>query len=412
MGASQAKRFVGWGGVASSKPQNPRDPADPAYEFTELDRFVRAASGRGLQILLGVQGAPAWAVGDGAPSSAPPGTWKPDPGALGAFMAALARRYSGSFPDPEGGSLPKVRDFQIWNEPNLSTYLTPQWNGNRPVGARHYKKMLNASSRAIKSVDRRARVVTGGLAPYGEPPGGSRTRPLRFWREVFCLKTPKLKRKKRCGDKARFDVFAHHPINTSGPPKQGAVHPDDASSGDLPSVRRVLRAAERQRTVQGKGKHPLWATEMWWESDPPSDRGYPLRKQARFIQETMYLAWRAGFSTVIQLRIRDSPPSPSIGGRTADGLYFINGDPKPSAKAFRFPFVADRKNKRRVKLWGKAPAKGAVKIERKNGKRWKRLVTLRAGGNRVFKGKLGLRGRKKLRARFGGETSMTWRVTR
>ena len=65
-----------------------------------------------------------------------------------------------------------------------------------------------------------------------------------------------------------------------------------------------------------------------------------------------------------------------------------------------------------MKLWGKAPTKGAVKIERKSGKRWKRLVTLRAGGNRVFKGKLRLRGRKKLRARSGGGTSMTWRVAR
>ena len=111
--------------------------------------------------------------------------------------------------------------------------------------------MLNASSEGFTR-RRKARLVTAGLAPYGDEPGGSRTRPLGFWREVFCLKTRKLKRKKRCGDKARFDVFAHHPINTSGPPKQGAVHPDDASSGDLPAVRRVLRAAERQRTVEGR----------------------------------------------------------------------------------------------------------------------------------------------------------------
>lgn len=409
-GASVVKLFVTWGAIARQQPLQPRDPADPAYSFAGLDDSVQAARARGLDVLIGVQGAPRWAEGAHRPSSAPAGSWKPQPGALGDFMAALALRYSGTYPDGHGGELPLVRDFQIWNEPNLPTYLTPQWKGKRPVAAQHYKRMLNASYDAIHSVRGGDRVVTAGLAPYGGDAGSDRTRPLRFWREDFCLQGRKLRASKRCPGKARFDVFAHHAINTSGPPKQSALDPDDASSGDLPALRRIVRAAERRHTVGGKRRHPLWATEMWWESSPPSKRGYSLAKQARYIQETMYLIWRAGFSKAIQLRVRDSPFNDNPSSRTADGLYFIDGSPKPSVRAFRFPFVAERTRHGRVELWGKAPQAGRVAIQRRRGKRWKTITRLKAGPSRVFDQKVRIKGRAQLRARAGSEKSVTWRL--
>ena len=405
------KLFSGWDGLVSSEPANPRDPDDPAYSFAGLDSSVRAARSRGFEVLIGVQGAPAWAEGAKRAESAPPGTWKPSPNAFEDFMAALAKRYSGSYPDPKGGTLPRVRNFQIWNEANLSTYLTPQWKGKRPVGAQHYKKLLNAAYDGAHAVNKNARVVTTGLAPYGDEPGGLRSRPLEFWREIFCLQGRKrLRAAKRCPNKARFDVFAHHPINTSGPPRKSALDPDDASSGDLPVVTRTLRAAERQRTVGGGRRHELWATEIWWESDPPSKDGYALKTQARFIQETMYLSWKAGFSAAIQLRIRDSPRSASAGSRTADGLYFLSGKPKPSARAFRFPFVADPGKGSRVSVWGKAPHKGKVVIERLSGKRWQRVGRAKAGKTRVFSARLKVKGNPKLRARADGQTSLPWKL--
>src|SRR5690606_11497746 len=143
-------------------------------------------------------------------------------------------------------------------EPNLSGYLTPQWTRKRPTSAIIYRRLLNAFYNGVKSVSRRSLVVTAGTGPYGDPPGGTRVRPLRFWREVFCLRR-NLKRKK-CPTKARFDILAHHPINTSGGPFRKALHPDDASSADMRKLRRVLRAAERNRTVRPGKRHPLWAT--------------------------------------------------------------------------------------------------------------------------------------------------------
>ena len=405
-GAGTTKLFASWRGLASGQPADPADPADPAYDFSRLDAAVRDARARGLSVLINVVAAPDWAEGRNRDPKAPAGTWKPRTGPLSSFMQALARRYSGSYQ-----GLPRVRDFQLWNEPNLPEHMTPQWKGRKPVAARHYTKMLRAAYKGISDV-KGSRLVGAGLAPYGDDPGGERTRPLRFWREVFCLGSRKrLKKKKRCPAKAKFDVMAHHAINTSGPPTQSAIHPDDASSADLRHVRRTLRRAEKQRTIGPRERRPLWVTEFWWESDPPSNRGYPLRKQARYIQETMYLAWRAGFSEAIQLRIRDATPNDDAGSRTGDGLYFLDGTAKPSLRAFRFPFVAERKRGRRVRLWGKAPTAGKVVIERRRGKRWKRVKKLRAGGNRVFAGRTKIgRGVRKLRAKSGGEKSFVWKL--
>jgi hypothetical protein len=105
------------------------------------------------------------AEGDGRPpvsEDVPEGTWKPRPGPANDFGYALARRYSGSFRDSAGRTVPRVRYFQFFNEPNMEGELTPQWEGNRPTGALMYRRLLNAFYRGIKSVDRSNVVVAGG----------------------------------------------------------------------------------------------------------------------------------------------------------------------------------------------------------------------------------------------------------
>ncbi len=84
--------------------------------------------------------------------------------------------------------------------------------------------MLTAAYKGVHSVDPRDRVITSGLAPYGDPKGGDRTRPLYFWRSFFCLKDRHKLKAKHCKgfSKPKFDVFAHHAINTSGAPTKSA----------------------------------------------------------------------------------------------------------------------------------------------------------------------------------------------
>ncbi|MCA1689506.1 MAG: hypothetical protein LC720_03405, partial [Actinobacteria bacterium] len=123
---------VYWSVVAPARPAagfDPTDPASPGYDWTALDAAVRDARGRGLEPLLTILQAPAWAQGAGRPAGAPLGTWRPDPQKLAEFARAAARRYSGRYPDPlsPGTTLPRVKSWQCWNEPNLALYLTPQW---------------------------------------------------------------------------------------------------------------------------------------------------------------------------------------------------------------------------------------------------------------------------------------------
>ncbi|MCD6014671.1 MAG: hypothetical protein K0R88_755 [Solirubrobacterales bacterium] len=387
--------------AADAPPASPADPTDPSYDFSELDAAVIAANQRGLDVLMMIFDAPEWAEGPDRPVVfVRPGTWKPDPTKLGDFARALAQRYSGGF-----AGLPRVRRFQIWNEPNLDHYLSPQYEGKKLVSPQHYTRMLNAAYAGIKSVSPNNFVVTGGTAPYGDPPGGHRSRPLQFWRKVLCLKGRRKLEGKRCKPEPNFDALAHHPINLgAGGPTGSAIHPDDASIADLGNVGKVLHAAERERTLGTGGNHPLWATEFWWQSDPPADElGVPLRKHARWYQESLYQIWRQGASVAMILQVADSTLPLNT------GLYFADGAPKPALQAFRFPFVLDRRKRGRVIAWGRAPASGKLTIERGSGGGWSKVSALKAKDGGVFKLKLKLDGRPRLRARIGQETSLVSR---
>jgi hypothetical protein len=321
--------------------------------------------------------------------------------------SALATRYSGEF-DPGTGALPQVRYFQAWNEPTLSNYLSPQYSGGKPRSPAIYRGLLNEFFLGVHAAQPGAQVLTAGAGPYGgiDAAGNRRLRPLEFWRAVFCLK-PNLKRG-RCPERARFDILDHHPINTSGGPRRSALDPDDVSTPDMGSLRRVLRAAERQRTVLPARRHrPLWASEIWWASNPPEKAvGVAPAKHARWLEEALYVLWREGVRVVINLQIVDSEPQP--GSRFyATGVYYRSGKAKPAARAWRFPFVSERRGSGIV-AWGRAPEDGKLRIEVRRGDRWRTLRRLRVDAGEVFLERLGNDAAGRLRARVGSSTSLIW----
>ncbi len=410
-----------WGGIAPANPSagfDPSDPADPEYDFSGVDATVAAALAKGLDPMLLVTGAPLWAEGRNRPadtSGAPLGTWKPRPAELKRFAKAIARRYSGSFDDPRDavGPLPRVRDFQLWAEPNLSTYLNPQFEGKKPVAARHYRKMLRAFYAGIHSAPGKQRVVTGGTAPYGDVPGNDsqRTQPALFWREVLCLKAKGRKLKKgRCKKPAKFDVLAHHPINVGGPFRK-ALNGDDVSTPDIDKLKRILRRAKRSGRVLPRGRKPIWATEIWWDSKPPDPRGVPDAKHAAYVAESFYVLWRQGVERVVWFLIRDQRQNGRThGGTPESGLYLLDGEPKLAARAYAFPFVADKSRRGRTRLWGVAPQRGRVSIQRRSGRGWKTIKRTRAkGSSRVFQARTGKRSGR-FRALQAGDRSLTYRA--
>jgi hypothetical protein len=414
--ADMVRLSIDWkANVGDDPPANPRDPTDPAYDFFGLDRLVRELHDRGLEVMFTVAFAPDWAEGPNRPGNAPSGTWDPDPKAYGDFAHALATRYSGTFPDPAGGgSLPRISLYEVWNEPNLPQFLNPQSEGGRPASPAMYRQLLNSLYDGVKSVSQDNRVIGPALAPYGDPPGGARVEPLRFLRDLFCLKgRKKPKPAKGCSETASLDIVSHHPINLVGGPASHAENPDDATSGDLDRIKRVVKAARKAGNLKPGGRKPLWVTESFWYSDPPT-QGFsfarPPEVQARFIEESFYLWWREGAEVAINFLIRDmTEPDGFVFGT---GVFFEDATPKPAFTAFRFPFVVDRRSKRKVLVWGKAPSTGELEIQRQEGDGWQTVKQLSVGEGAVFTAKLNIRGGATLRGVVGSDESIPWSFAR
>lgn len=407
---------VYWNSVATSKPATPRDPGDPAYSFHTIDNAVRAAEDRGLDVELTSFRAPPWAEGKRRPPNASPGTWKPNPDDYGDFAHALAVRYSGSFPVGSSTPLPAVEYFQAWNEPNLNTYIQPQWKGKKKnMSSEIYVPLLNEFYREVKAVNPQAKIVAAGTAPYGDPPGGpKRTQPLRFFQEMLCLTKKDKKGKCTRAGKPKADIFAHHPINREDPPRAKAAFRGDIEIADVHSLTKAVHRAEKLRTIGTRGKHEVWADEVWWQTNPPDRKeGVPLKTHARWTAEALYLLWRQGVSKVIFLQFRDAKykkgESPLASYQT--GVYTYDGKKKPTYDAVKFPFVTERRGKKsKLRAWGIAPASGRLKIEAKSKPGgYKKVGALKVKDGKVFTTKLRVRGNNvKLRASVGGEESPVW----
>ena len=390
----------------------PRNPADPHYDFTSDDIAIKQATAAGLRVLVVFNGAPRWAEGPHRPAGSPVGSWRPDPQAIEDYGIALATRYSGHFPDPAqpGHALPRVFAFQVWNEPNLSLYLSPQWSGGRAVAPVLYRAMLNAFYRGVKSIDPHALVVAAGTAPFGDPPGGQRIPPVVFWRDVLCL-TPAGGgvRAASCPDPAHFDVLAHHPYSV-GDPTATALEPDDVSIPDLGKLTTLLDAAERFGTVLPRASHPVWVTEVSYDSDPPDPQGVPIDEQARWLEQVLAELWRQGVQAIFWNQVGDQPPVPSYGATAQSGVYYLDGRPKPALTAFRFPLVAWRRGKASLEVWGRAPTAGHVVVQERAGGTWRPVKTLSVRARATFVFEIAAAHPVDLRALIGGQTSLVWRA--
>jgi hypothetical protein len=410
-GARIVRIGVAWRFVSPTRPANPGNPADPAYDFGEIDRMVSDARSRGLAVMLSVSNAPDWAQGPGAPAGVKPGTWKPDPAAFGGFAEALGRRYSGQYSEAPGAPLPEVEYFEVWNEPNLPAYLAPQWEGDRAEAPRHYRLLLNAFYDGVKVGNPLARVVAGATSPYGdsEKSRESRMRPLRFLRELLCLKR---RGTMNCPTKPKLDILSHHPINLSGGPQDSARHRDDASTGDFDEVRGLLKRAERENTVlpQGTGRRPAWASEVWWLSDPPGGfASVSVRAQAQRVQLSLYELWRQGAAAVFYYQLVDD--ASAEGAERAAGLYFADGRRKPAFTAYRFPLVVEPQ-KQRHRAWTISPASGELEIQVRRGGDWRPEKSLQVVEGVPETTKLRVSAKDRVRAAIAGETSLASRAGR
>ena len=398
-GASVVRLIMQWNGVAQTgPPADPTNPADPSYDWAPFDSQARLAAERNLDIIAVIIGAPKWAEGAG---SGPVGGVRPNPMALGHFAMAAARRYSGSF-----AGLPRIRNWQVWNEPNRTYFLMPQFERGVMVSAPHYRAMVNAVAASVKRVNAGNLVVAGGLAPLGQP---GKPAPLAFMREMLCVSRTLARSCDLRARPAMFDVWSHHPY-TSGGPTHSAQARDDVALGDLPEMRQVLRAAARLGHVRSARPLQFWVTEFSWDTSPPDPRAVGMALHARWTAEALYRMWQNGVSLVTWFRIQDDSLAATP---YQSGFYTVAGARKRSFTAFRFPLVAFTKSNG-VYVWGRTPTSrsASVVVEIKSGRRWRRLGTVRAPGSGVFQKTFRTPYRKgSVRARAVGEVSLPFSLT-
>ena len=393
-GATFARINVSWAQVAPVvRPAAfaPGNPAEPAYSWAPIDAQVKGAAEHGLTPYLTVHGAPGWAEKDEPhPTHLGPypiGSWKPDPVQLGLFAHALALRYGGTV-----AALPRVRYFEVWNEPNLSQYLSPQVEGGKLVAADVYRDLVNSFAEAVHEVHANNVVVAGSLSAFSflTPYGRLGIAPLQFMRRMLCMSAGSTPRA-TCNTTVHVDAFSIHPW-TSGGPTHHASEKGDVSLGDLPKLRRLLAAAVKAGHIRPNRMPELWITEFAWDTRPPDTHPEtaPMALQSRWVAEAVYQAWKNDVRVFTWFLLWDQLyPWDSL----QSGLFFRNGEdfrfaqPKPTFYAFRFPFVAYR-NGGRISLWGKTPHETSdrVAVQQRSSSRWRWMGTFQPDKNGIFQG--------------------------
>ena len=309
-GAKITRIDVLWSLVAPTRPQRPADPDDPAYRWERTDATLRAIADLGVTPIVAAYSAPAWAAGG---RGIPPGTEvnpnAPSPALYASFMRALAQRYSGAHRPPgAAGPLPRVRHFEIWNEPNLAAFLSPQVAGGRRVAVTRYVDMLRRAHREVKAVSPRAIVIAGAGGPRSST--DARGTGALAWAQTLA----------RSG--APFDAYSQHIYPAAAPLQPTAAFPAWAT---LPQLFAALDAVPRRRGL------PVYLTEIGYTTARTQFRDVRVTQaqQARYLRQIVSLpAVRSGrVRALIWFNLQDNPNWPA-------GLRDLRGRTKPSHAAF------------------------------------------------------------------------------
>jgi hypothetical protein len=164
LGIRQVRIGVAWPRIEPQAPVN----GVHDYRWDDIDAEISALARHRIQPQLNITQAPSWDARNGVfvDLRCPPGRASSRaPISIRPYIQltrAIAARYGrgGDFWS-EHPSLPAepVTRYEIWNEPNLRGGWCPQPQPDV------YAEMFVGAARAIRGVDRRAEVLTGGVAP-------------------------------------------------------------------------------------------------------------------------------------------------------------------------------------------------------------------------------------------------------
>jgi hypothetical protein len=195
-------------------------PTGPAStDFSRTDRVVLTAARHGLGVFPVVLGTPGWAAAVAGVGGSPPrhGT------DYGRYLQALVGRYG-----PHGTLWTEhpevtkraIRDWQIWNEPNIDRYWSKQ-----PF-AKSYVRVLRAARTALRKADPGSRAILAGL-------------PNKSWSALRSIYI--------AGGRGAFDAVALHPY-----------------TGKPSNVIKLIKLTRRVMSRYRDSRKRVWVSELSW----------------------------------------------------------------------------------------------------------------------------------------------------
>jgi hypothetical protein len=410
LGVDRLRLTILWKAVAPDAGSRTRPPFDatnpdayPPGAWDRYDHVVTAARARGIDVLFNPTGpGPLWA-NKPAPRDDVADSYEPDPKQFGEFVAAIGKRY------------PEVTHWSIWNEPNHSGWLTPQWAQDADGvffarAASLYRELLGEAWDALQATGHGGQtILIGETAPKGDRSKGIKryVEALTFVRALYCvgedlrpLRGPAAGRlgcpgdatSFRAANPALFDFagFAHHPYELLFAPSH--VPRDRPNWVTLSSRSRLTRTLDRVFARHGvKRRLPLWMTEYGYQTNPPQALAPSFSKQAAWLNEAEYMSYRdprvRGLAQFLLLD--DGEP---IAVTFQSGLMTIDGKPKPAYAAYRLPIFIPRGTRGpTLRVWGMlrpntpgTTATAALQYRRAGSSTWRTIRTVRTASSRGY----------------------------
>ncbi|MDX2275102.1 MAG: cellulase family glycosylhydrolase [Hyphomonadaceae bacterium] len=251
-----------------------------AYDFSSFDELVGALDARDMRALLILDYGHPDHGGGGAVIE------DEDRAAYVAYAGAAAAHFRGE---------PVI--FEIWNEPDTGSY--------RRFEPDQYARLARETVRGVRSVDRRAEIISGGLSWANHDYFGEMLEGL---------------------DRAPLNAIAIHPYRPGGP---------ESAAQDFPELRSAIANQMNAHT-------PLWVTEWGYSSVIGGGDGRAApgrRRQGIMLARQMLTLWalRAPLTVWYEWRDRNPENAPNwpTEGEFNFGVVDAEGNPKPAHEAMR-----------------------------------------------------------------------------
>lgn len=225
------------------------DPTHGGSTWEKYDHIVDVTIALGLELIVRLDTAPAWARPNTDHAFTPPDRLAE----YGDFVAEVVRRYRG-----------RLRYYQIWNEPNLSF----EW-GNRPVDPVAFTELLRVAQARAKAVDPTVVILGPALAPTTSE-GPDALNELIFLQRMY-----------DAGAAPYFDVASVQAYGLRAGPDDRRL-----GAGDVNFSRPLLFREVMVRN--GDDRKPIWISEMGWNVPPGGAPGPYIYGRVTADQQARY----------------------------------------------------------------------------------------------------------------------------